>query len=378
MTQHGGTRLWRQYRGIVERVVSLRWIRDVWMYLVRIFERMEDNHIFLSGAAIAFNTLLCFIPLVLIIFFVLGLALDTPTAIATIDSYLDSLQLFPFQREQLRAIVVGLLQEFVRGSSIAGIIGGVGLLWTSSALFAALREILNRIYHVRDTKNIVVSKLKDVAMLSIVGVALVLMTLIIYGSELFKSVATELFPAEVIQWIFNGEVYHLSSFVLSFLIFCVVFLLVPDTRLPARIIALTSGIAALLWGIAKLVFAYYVTNLWDMGKIYGPYAILAAVAIWVYYSGITLLLAAEIGQMTIERAALKRLFRESSLLATVASFHAPELRYSVPFTPHRSGDPPCDGSTSGGTQRNAPDETSGKTPGTMMGETPGGEETSPA
>jgi membrane protein len=317
-------------RGTVARFLSLRWIRDVWMYLVRILERMEDNNIFLSGAAIAFNTLLCFIPLVLLIFFVLGFTLDTATAIATIDSYIDSLQLFPFQREQLRGIVVGLLREFVRGSSIAGIVGAIGLLWTSSALFAALRAILNRIFHARDTRNIVVSKLKDLAMLSLVGVALMIMTLFMYGSALVKSVAEHLFSPDLNRWLFGPLVFHVSSFVLSFLIFCLIFLLLPDRRLPVRVIAIASGIAALLWGVAKGVFSYYVTNLWSMGSIYGPYAILAALAIWVYYSGITLLLAAEIGQMADERRTLRRLFRECSLLATVASFREPALRYALP------------------------------------------------
>jgi membrane protein len=328
-------------RSFVLWLISLRWIRGIWMYLVRILERMEDNHIFLSGAAIAFNTLLCFIPLVLIIFYVLGFYLDSQTAINTIDSYLDSLQLFPFQREQLRGIVIGLLREFIRGSSLAGILGGLGLLWTSSALFSALRTILNRIYHVKDTKNIVTSKLKDLAMLSIVGISLIVMTILIYGAAFAKSIAGSVFGADMQQWFFRAEVYHLMSFAISFLIFCVIFLLVPDKRLPFRVIAITSGVASFLWGLAKLVFGYYMANMWGIGKIYGPYAVIAAAAIWVYYSGITLLLAAEVGEMYLERKHLKSMFREKSMKAVVASFHAPDLVYRMTGKAEKdSPDPP--------------------------------------
>lgn len=298
------------------------------MYLIRIIERMEDNHIFLSGAAIAFNTLLCFIPLVLIVFYVLGIYLDSETAIRTIDSFLDSLELFPFQREQLRQVILGILREFIKGSHIAGIVGGVGLIWTSSALFSALRTILNQIYHVKDTKNIVLSKLKDLGMISIIGIALIMMTILIYGTTIVKGIAADVFGAQLQQWIFQNEIFHATSFVINFLIFCVIFLLVPDKRLPVRVIALTSFIAACLWSGAKFVFGYYLSNLWSIGKIYGPYAIFAAAAIWVYYSGITLLVSAEIGEMYLERKNMKEMFQAGSIDRIMKSIHATEIPFS--------------------------------------------------
>jgi membrane protein len=303
------------------------------MYLIRILERMEDNHIFLSGAAIAFNTLLCFIPLVLIVFYVLGITLDTETAIRTIDSFLDSLELFPFQREQLRQIILGILREFIKGSHIAGLVGAIGLIWSSSALFSALRTILNQIYHVKDTRNIVLSKLKDLAMISIIGIALIVMTTLIYGAAIVKGFAADVFGVQSQQWIFQTEVFHVTSFAVSFLIFCVIFVLVPDKRLPARVVVLTSGIAAVLWSAAKILFGYYVSNLWGIGKIYGPYAILAAAAIWVYYSGIALLFSAEIGEMYMERKNLKRMFQSASMDRIIASIHSTEL-------PFNEGTPP--------------------------------------
>jgi membrane protein len=300
----------------------------MWMYLIRILERMEDNHIFLSGAAIAFNTLLCFIPMVLIVFYVLGITLDSESAIRTIDSFLDSLELFPFQREQLRLIILGILREFIKGSHIAGIVGGIGLIWTSSALFSALRTVLNQIYHVKDTKNIVLSKLKDLAMISIVGIALILLTVLIYGGAIVKGVAADVFGIQLQQWIFRNGIFHVTSFLVSFLVFCVIFVLVPDKRLPVRVVALTSGIAAFLWNAAKLVFTYYMSNLWGIGKIYGPYAIFAAAAIWVYYSGITILFSAEVGEMYMERRALKRMFRSDSIDRIIDSIHSTALPFA--------------------------------------------------
>jgi len=301
--------------------ITLRWVRDAWMYLVRIIERMEDNHIFLSGAAIAFNSLLCFIPLVLVIFYVLGFYLGSEEAIRTIDGYLGSLEMFPYERNYVREQVISLISEFVQGSHIAGIIGVFGLIWTSSTLFAALRTVLNRIFNFRDTKSLVVSKLKDFALLSTVGIALILIIALSYGMTLVKGIAVQVTGGFAEHWIFQSAFLHFYSTAANFVLFCILFTLVPDRRLPIRVTVLSSFIAALLWGIAKALFSYYVSNLWSIGKVYGPYAVVVATAIWVYYSSVTLLLAAEIGEMYIERKNLKNLFREKGMRLVLDSIN---------------------------------------------------------
>lgn len=300
-------------RAFITGFFSLRWIRALWMYLLRIIERMEDNHIFLSAGAISFNSLLCFIPLVLILFYILGLYLDVETTLVTIDSWLDKAELVPVQREQVRGMVSSILREFIGGAHIAGLVGFVGLIWTASALFSALRTILNQIFNIKDTKNLVVSKLKDFAMLSIIGIALVVLTVLIYGMAIVQSLGEKIAGGIASHWLFETVLSSTGSLVLSFLIFCAIFLLIPDRRLPARMIVLSSGVAAGLWLLAKFVFGYYLTNLWDIGKIYGPYAVLVSVAIWVYYSSITLLLSAEIGEMYIERKRLRTMFESDAM-----------------------------------------------------------------
>jgi membrane protein len=299
--------------------LSFRWVRDTWMYLVRIVERMQDNHIFLSAAGIAFNTLLCFIPLLLIVFYIMGFYLSSDSALRTVDSYLNSLDLFPYQREQLRTLLVNVISEFVRGSHIAGVVGGIGLIWTASTLFAAFRTALDKIYGVKDTMNILVSTLKDFAMLSIVGIALLLVHVSFYSLTIVRGIGKDVFGLEWNHWLFSTVISQITPLAVTFLLFCVIFFLVPDVRLPYKAIVLSSAIAALLWGLAKAVMAYYLAHLWSLGKIYGPYAILVATALWIYYSNITLLFAAEIGEMYLERKRLKDIFSHKRLEETMGS-----------------------------------------------------------
>jgi membrane protein len=316
--------------------ISLRWVRDTWMYLVRIVERMEDNHIFLSAAGISFNALLCFIPLILLVFYVLGFYLDTEAAIKAVDTYLQKLELFPYQREQLRGMVIKLIEEFVGGSQLAGVLGAIGLIWTSSALFAAVRTVLNRIFSIQDTKNILVSKLKDFAMLSIVGMALILVTGLLYGVSLIKGLGQDVFGLELNSWIFNDVVNAVSPFILSFLLFSLVYYMLPDRRMSLRIILTSSSVAAVLWGIAKFVFAYYLEHLWKIGTIYGPYAIVVASAIWVYYSSMTVLFAAEVAEMAEERREMKQLFSEKSLQTIIAQSQISSIEFPTITPPDYS------------------------------------------
>ncbi|MBR9975934.1 MAG: YihY/virulence factor BrkB family protein [Bacteroidetes bacterium] len=334
----------------LEDFLTLRWVRNIWMYLVRIIERLESNHIFLSAAGLSFNALLCFIPLLLLVFYILGFYLSSEDALATVDVWIQKLELFPYQKDQLRGIVMELIQEFVGGSQLAGIFGAIGLLWTSSALFAALRTALNLVFNIQDTMNILVSKLKDFAMLSIVGMALIIVSVFLYGVSIAKALGENVFGMELESWVFNDAVSFISPFVLSFFLFIIVFYLVPDRRLPRRMIMIASSIAALLWGVAKIVFAYYLTNLWRIGSIYGPYAVIVATAIWVYYSSVTVLLAAEIAEMSSERRVMRRLFSGASLRSLLRQQSETTMQFPrIPIVPsmrrlHRSkgatGSPP--------------------------------------
>jgi YihY family inner membrane protein len=321
----------------LQAVLSLRWIRGIWMYIIRILERMDDNHIFLSAAGIAFNILLCFIPLVLLVFYVLAFYLDTSTAIATIDSYMDKLQLFPFQRDQLMGLIRTTLSEFVRGSGVAGIVGLVGLLWTSSALFAALRTVLNRIYHFKDKHNVFISKLKDFAMLSVVGVVLVIVMAASNMLVLAQELGQRYLGTIMQNWFLHGVMIHVVSGTMIFFAFMILFGLLPDRRLPFVSILISSFTAAVLWELAKVLVAYYLSNLWSMGHVYGSYSILIAVALYLYYSSVTLLFAAEIGQMHIERRYLKKLFREKELRNAAGGIAALDLEFPTPATPAGSG-----------------------------------------
>lgn len=325
-------RLIHLIRTLTQRVIAVRTVRGAWMYLIRILERMEDNHIFLSAAGIAFNVFLTLIPIILLSLYILGLYLDPAAAIIAIDEYLKTLGLVPYQKERILSTVYTVVTEFSSGSQLAGALGGVGLLYMASTLFAALRTVLNRIFNTRDRRNLLTSTLKDFAMLSSIGVGAIVVTIVIYGVSVVESFGVRVFGALFSAGPFQLLMTTAASATVTFILLMFVFVTIPDIRLPVKAVLLSSLVATILWTAAKLVFEYYITHLWSIGRVYGSYAIAAAFAVWVYYSSLTILIAAEIGEMYVERLRMRKLFREGALRSFVEQLKPFELESGHPVT----------------------------------------------
>ena len=303
-------------RGIerIERLLAIQNVRQFWMYVLRIIERMDEDHIFLSASGIAFSVLLCFIPIALLVFYVLGLYLDSDTAAKTINYYIDQVRIFPFQREQIRVEIFKTVNEVIGTKSIAGIIGGIGLLWSASALFSSVRTVLNRVFRIATRKNVFASKLKDFIMLSLIGVIFIIATIFSYLLSLTDSLSHQYLGIGLDA---QGMMYLASilSMVVTFLTFCMLFIFIPDHRLPFTAVIISSLIGTGMWELAKMMYSQYINNFWSIGRVYGPYSIIVVTALWIYYSSVTLIIAAEFGEMYIERNYMRSFFASERVVA---------------------------------------------------------------
>ena len=288
-------------------------IQPAYTYITRLIDRIDRDNLFLAAAGIAFNALICIAPLFLIVFSILGFYLDPETAIDTIDSYIESLQLFPVQEQEVKQLSHTIVNQFIDSAELAGLVGGFGLIFASTALFSASRTVLNGIFAVQNTKSILVTKLKDVGMLSIVGIVVLAIQITFFSASIMEGLVRAAgFGESVLSWM-EPLSSTIISFVGVFAGFYALFYLIPDKKMSWRTVLLSSAVAAALWTVARMLFTYYITHLWRIGNIYGPYALLVVIAIWGYYSAITVLLAAEIGRMSEERTFIKRLFHPETL-----------------------------------------------------------------
>lgn len=271
-------------------------------YLVGLYHRVSDHHAFLLAGGLTFSIFICIIPLILIIFAVLGNVVESPSISGEISTFIDRVIPYADYAANVKTFVFARLDEFIDYRGVAGIIGVVGLLFAASGLFSSMRTILNMIFRVRNTGSVIVGKLRDLALVFLVLLFFLLSIMLLPALAIFKNMAANI---EFLETYHLGHVqdilFTLVSFVIIWLVFYVLYFAVPHQRLGGRVVLVSSFYSALLWHIVEGLFGYYITHFFTIKRIYGTYTFLIVVAFWMYYTSLIFILGAEIGQLYRER-----------------------------------------------------------------------------
>jgi membrane protein len=87
--------------------------------------------------------------------------------------------------------------------------------------------------------------------------------------------------------------------------FYLIFKLVPFGFVNPKVALISSITAAVLSESLKFLFILYLLFFADYQKVYGAYAAIVAVIFWIYYSSLTFVIGAEIGQLYKEKRLIK-------------------------------------------------------------------------
>ena len=118
-------------------------------------------------------------------------------------------------------------------------------------------------------------------------------------STLVLSYMDSLFPTYISDFL-SEFVFRVISLAISFSFFYFIYRFVPNKHLPRFARLVSTGLAVFLFELSRNIFAFYLTSVSNYPRFYGAYAMLAAMAIWIYYSTLILLLSGEIGQFIYE------------------------------------------------------------------------------
>jgi membrane protein len=236
-----------------------------------------------ESAALSYYAIFSVFPLLLLLIVVIGTTLGPAAAQNQIN---DLLLLF------LPASAADFLQESIartleqRGSF--GLVAGATLLWSSLGFFSNLSGALTRTF--RDAKgyNTWTSRLVGLSMMIAFGVLL--------AASLATTIVFNLLDLLVFyqsaSWISTGALIVPLS--LSVAIFAFLYRFVPRRRVRWDAIWLAAFMGGGAWEIAKRAFAWYLDNLASYSLVYGSVATLIILMLWVYLTGIIILLGAEI------------------------------------------------------------------------------------
>jgi membrane protein len=271
-------------------------------YLGGLYKRADEHHIFLFGSGLAFSLFLCIIPFILIIFSILGKVLEAESVEQQINTLINTIIPYKEYADYAKQIISTRIAEFIKYKTIAGLVGGFGLLFAASGLFSSMRTILNRIFSTAEDKNAVVGKLRDFGMILFIIVSILLTTIILPAIDIVKNVIHKWAIVNFFQLSsFQHTFITVISLLIIFVTFYIFYSFIPYAKLGRKIPAISAFWATVFWEIAKRIFGYYLYNFATLDKIYGTYALVVVLAFWIYYSSVLFIVGAEIGQLFRER-----------------------------------------------------------------------------
>jgi len=257
----------------------------------RLRANMANDHVFLLAAALGFYALIALIPLALLVGFVLGaMAESSPEAERLARGVLSRFWPAP------AATRIEIIESLQQDRGWIGVVGVIGLVWTSTRFVTALRQVLDIVFDIPsgDRLDWLPGKLHDVMMMVLGGVLLIATTAIttVMNRATFFGLpaATPLLDA-------FGGVLVVASYALGFVttvvMFFVLYRYVPSRKIPSFDAWLAAFFAGLLFEVAKILFVLNVLSA-PTTTLYGSFASIVAVALIVYLSGLTIVFGAEL------------------------------------------------------------------------------------
>jgi len=266
------------------RTVALHW-RKAYM----------DNLTGLAGM-VAYNLLLSVFPLALLALFIAGHILESAELERRVLE--DLRQLFPTTAE---SSLSGALERIRDSSTQAGVVAVVASIWFGSSFWGALDTAFCRIYH-GPCRSWVAQKRFAFAM---VGVVLLFMaaTVAVPTIQSLLLAGTDDLPFGLSG---VGEIGYAvtlaAGLVLLFGILCVIYLSVPNVRVPAHAIWPGAAGATVAIAVIDYAFPFYLSHLSTIGRFGSTFVFVLIVLLWFYAIAIIILAGAVINAIRLTPA----------------------------------------------------------------------------
>lgn len=269
--------------------------RRIYDFIDKFVDRVDRHNDFLMAAGISYSILLYLFPLFLVSVFVVSQIFDPQALTDTLQQILSKLLPPTNQTHQLLNEIITEVNYIFTKSAIAGWVGVFVLLWVSSAFFSSLRTGLNVIMEIPTPKFFIIYKLKDILITIVLTLLLLISTFIFPLISIIRVFLLQFLP-ETIEWIFSWVIVFSVSILTSFIFFYLLYRFVPNARTPRRVRIMSTIMAVIFIEISRNIFAWYLSSLSNFGAFYGSYAVVASIALWIYYLTLIILLSAELSK----------------------------------------------------------------------------------
>ena len=247
------------------------------------FSRNDGSHM---AAGVAYYAIFSLFPLALAAIAVGGLFVTPEQIEGRVIGFFEELLPGLGQREIIR----GNIETLVQARGALGAVAIAALLWSGRAVFGALHRVMNRAWGVVEAPHFLLYQIGQIA--GAVAVAVLFMLSAALGT-VGRVIVTQT------DLLLNGRfsvdaVVTLLPFMVSLLLFLVVYKVLPDAAVRWRDAALAAVVAAVLLELSKILFAYYLSNLSTLDLVYGSVTTIVVLMLFLYVVSMVVVLGAEL------------------------------------------------------------------------------------
>jgi membrane protein len=249
-----------------------RLARHVWTHF-------QQDHCFEEAASLGYTSLLAMVPLLAVVF---GIVSVFPV----FEEWSNSLQAFIFRNflPESGEQIVPYINTFLDSVSGLTLPGTITLILTALLLMVRIEVAFNRIWRVDRNRTLTNRIVMYWAILTL-GPLLIAAAVALSAEQLFGASG---FLGELPSWMNEA-----GSFLLTWLLFTLFFILVPNRSVGIRHALAGALLTTVLFSLARAGFVAYVSNA-SYNVIYGALATVPLFLFWLYLVWIVILLGASL------------------------------------------------------------------------------------
>ncbi len=323
--------LWRQDWGAIKGLTAC-YVKPLRLAVVAISD-FRDGVFSIRATSLVSMTLLSFIPFLAVTFSVLKVFGVHQQVEPVLVQFLE-----PLGDKGLD--IAGRIVEFVNNLKVGalGAVGLAGLFYTTFSLIDEIEKAMNRIWRVRDARAFT-RKITDYLSVILAGPVLVfsaIATIVSAQSHWLVQTMLKIEPlGAAVQW-----ATALMPFVLICLGFTFLYKFVPYTRVGFTSAFMGGVTAGVLWKVAGVFFASFVTEATRYSALYSSFAILILFLIWLYVGWLIVLIGGQVAYYHQHPAAYRNRLRWKQTTAAFREYLALTTLVHL-ARQYRVGAPPC-------------------------------------
>lgn len=262
-------------------------ISDILRYCISAF--LEDNCIHWA-ASLSFYTFFSLIPILFLMVSVIGFVLGSETellekVIALVKEGI------PFLSDSIISNLYGLIER----RKVYSWFSVFAIIWCAEFVLKAIRDAMIPIFGIVEKRGLILNMLLSWGVFLVATVVVIFSITVTMVLGFLETTMIPVFGVNVSNFLIQSVTvkYFLPLFVMI-MATSVVLKMLAGNKIKFSDALWGGFVFAILWELAKNIFAWYVTNLASYNKIYGSLGTLMILLIWIFYSFNIFLFGAEL------------------------------------------------------------------------------------